>query len=398
MEKFTHLEALLFTAVLENCVDQLSILGYIMPVSYEGETDLSHTGIQEIKEIVETQKELDTNYQALMSARQASGERITSMSLKSIEHKQQLGKTEDLKSTHHLSIRAMKHSALTVESLRKIQADRQYASDVTTITMKKMQELGTFNSLTEANEREKEKKSKFHDLLIRSEEGKKEIKSLQKQLQDVKKETEIELQNRDNMIAYLKDELQEMKAKMNMESCYVKKSTDLQVHQTKKKCSNAENVLDKEIQKLRSKTDEEIRVHMEIENFLRQHHKKVEEKLEYWVDKYENDTDAKDEELDALKASKANNLEILQRLAKECQTFEETIISDRTEKEAKRRQLEQDALELKSILKLQAWWRGTMVRRNLGPYQALRKSRQKHLSKQKEKGKKKKSGAKKKMR
>ncbi|XP_009695059.1 PREDICTED: IQ domain-containing protein G [Cariama cristata] len=398
MEKFTHLEALLFTAVLENCVDQLSILGYIMPVSYEGETDLSHTGIQEIKEIVETQKELDTNYEAPMSARQVSGERITSMCLKSIEHKQQLGKTEDLKSTHHLSIRAMKHSALTVESLRKIQADRQYASDVTTITMKKMQELGTFDSLTEANEREKEKKNKFHDILIREEEGKEEIKSLQKQLQDVKKETEIELQNRDNMIAYLKDELQEMKAKMNMESCYVKKSTDLRVHQTKKKCSNAENVLDEEIQKLRSKTDEEIRVHMEIENFLRQHHKKVEEKLEYWVDKYENDTDAKDEELDALKASKANNLEILQRLTKECQTFEQTIISDRVEKEAKRRQLEQDALELKSILKLQAWWRGTMVRRNLGPYQALRKSRQKHLSKQKEKGKKKKSGAKKKMR
>ncbi|KAF1532204.1 Dynein regulatory complex protein 9, partial [Eudyptes sclateri] len=397
MEKFTHLEALLFTAVLESCVDQLSILGYIMPVSYEGKTDLSHTGIQEIKEIIETQKELDINYQELMSARQGSGETVTSMSLKSIEHKQ-LGKTEDLKSTHHLSNRAMKHSALSVEKLRKIQADRQYASDVITVTMKNMQESGTFNSLTEANEREKAKKSKFHDILIRSEEGKKEIKSLEKQLQDVKKQTEIELQNRDNMIVYLKDKLQEMKAKTNMEICYMKKSTDLQVHQTQKKCSNAENVLDKEIQKLRSKTDEEIRVHMEIENFLRQYHKIVEEKLECWVDKYENDTDAKDEELDALKASKANNLEMLQRLAKECQMFEEAIISDRAEKKAKRRQLEQDALELKSILKLQAWWRGTMVRRNLGPYQALRKIWEKQLSKQKEKGKKEKSGAKKKTR
>lgn len=45
---------------------------------------------------------------------------------------------------------------------------RQYASDVITATMKKMQESGTFNSLTEANEREKAKKSKFHDVLIRS--------------------------------------------------------------------------------------------------------------------------------------------------------------------------------------------------------------------------------------
>uniref|UniRef100_A0A8C8AW20 IQ motif containing G n=1 Tax=Otus sunia TaxID=257818 RepID=A0A8C8AW20_9STRI len=398
MEKFTHLEALLFTAVLENCVDQLSILGYIMPVSYEGKTDISHTGILEVKEIIETQKELDSNYQELTSARQGRVETVTSMSLKSIKHKKQLGKTEGLKSTHHLSNRAMKHSSLSVENLRKIQADRQYASDVITVTMKKMQESGKFNNLTEANEREKAKKSKFHDFLIRAEEGKKEIKSLKKQLQDVKKETEIELQNRDNMIAYLRDELQEMKAKMNMESRYMKKSTDLQVHQTQKKCSNAENVLEKEIQKLRTQTDEEIRVHMEIENFLRQHHKKVEEKLEYWADKYENDTDAKDEELDALKAAKANNLETLQRLAEECQIFEETIISDRAEKEAKRRLLEQDALELKSILKLQAWWKGTMVRRNLGPYQALKKIQEKQLSKQKEKGNKEKSGAKKKMR
>lgn len=43
----------------------------------------------------------------------------------------------------------------------------------------------------------------------------------------------------------------------------------------------------------------------------------MEEKLEFWVDKYENDTDAKDKELDALKALKANNLETLQGLAKE---------------------------------------------------------------------------------
>lgn len=31
-----------------------------------------------------------------------------------------------------------------------------------------MEELGTFNSLTDANEREKARKGKFHDILIRS--------------------------------------------------------------------------------------------------------------------------------------------------------------------------------------------------------------------------------------
>ncbi|NXA31074.1 DRC9 protein, partial [Eudromia elegans] len=398
MEKFTHLEALLFAAVLENCVDQLSILGYIMRVPAEGRADISDTDRQEIKEFTATQKELDIKYQELVSSRRGSGETVTSKSPNSTELKQQLQKSGDLESPHRLFRRTMKRTVMSADNLRKVQADRQYVSDVITSTMIKMQESGTFNSLPEANEREKEKKKKLHDILIREEEGKKEIKSLQQQLQDVKKETEMELQERDNIIAFLSDQLQEMKAKTDMESSYVKKNTELQVQQTQKKCSNAENDLDKEIAELRSRTDEEIRVHVEMENFLRQQQMKVEEKLEYWMDKYEKDTEAKDQELNALKESKASNLETLQRLARECQMFEDVIISDRVEKEAARRQLEQDALELRSIMKLQAWWRGMMVRRNLGCYKDLKERLERELPKEKGKGKKDKYKIKKKKR
>ncbi|NWV15145.1 DRC9 protein, partial [Ptilonorhynchus violaceus] len=393
MEKVTHLEGLLFSAVLENCVDQLAILGYIMPVSHKGKTDLSHTGIQEMKEMIETQEELDINHPELMSAKQESGETVTSTALKNTKHKQQLGKTEDQKSTHHFSKSSKKPNTLSAEKLRKIQADRQYASDVIAVTMKKMQEFGTFNSLTEANEREKEKKSKCYEILIREEKGKKEIKSLQKQLQDVKKQIEKDLQNRDKAIDRLKDKLQEKTAKLNTESYYMKKNTDLQVHLTQKMCSNAENALDKEIQNLKSKTDEEIQLHTETENFLMQECQKVEARLEYWKEKYEKDTNAKDEELDDLRALMAENLEMMQRFAKECLTFQVTIITDRSEKEARRKQKEQDALELKSALKVQSWWKGTMVRRFLGPYQELEKLLKERPSAQKETGKEK-SGAK----
>ncbi|NWX91275.1 DRC9 protein, partial [Nothoprocta ornata] len=397
MEKITHLEALLFAAVLENCVDQLSILGYIMGAPAEGRADISHADGQEMKEITVTQKGMDTTHQDLVSPRQGSGEPVTTKSPNSTELKQQLQKSGDLGSSYHLFKRTMKHRVMSADNLRKIQADRQYVSDVITSTMIKMQESGTFSSLPEAIEREKEKKSKLHDILLREEEGKKEIKSLQQQLQEVKRETEMELQERDNVIAFLSDQLQETKAKTDMESSYVRKNTELQVQQTRKKCSNAERDLDKETAKLRSRTDEEIRVHEEMENFLRQQQMKVEEKLEYWMDKYEKDTEAKEQELNALKESKASNLETLQRLASECQTFEEVIISDRVEKEAARRQLEQDALELKSILKLQAWWRGTMVRRNLGCYKDLKETLEKQLP-EKGKGKKDKYKIKKKKR
>lgn len=43
----------------------------------------------------------------------------------------------------------------------------------------------------------------------------------------------------------------------------------------------------------------------------------VKERLEYWMEKYKKDTDAKDEELDDLRALKAENLETMQKFAKE---------------------------------------------------------------------------------
>ncbi|XP_056354617.1 dynein regulatory complex protein 9 [Oenanthe melanoleuca] len=381
MEKITHLEALMFSAVLENCVDQLTILGYIMQVPHEDKNKI-------IKRI---QEELDINSPELMSAKQESGETVTSTALKNTEQQQQ-EKTEDQKSTQHSSKSSKKRTTQAAKKLKKKYADRQYASDIITVTIKNMEELGTFSSLTDANEREKAKKNKFYDIVIREEKGKKEIKALQKQLQDVKKQTDEDLQNRDEAIDRLKDKLQESMAKWNTESYYMKKSTDLQIHLTQRKCSNAEIALEKEIQNLKSKTDEEIQLHTETENFLSQQYEKVKEKLEYWMEKYETDTAAKDEEIDDLKALKAENLETMQQFAKECLLFQTTIIIDRTDKENKRKQREQEALEQKSALKVQAWWKGTMVRRFIGPYQELEKYL-KGQSTEKEGGKKK-SGAK----
>lgn len=77
-----------------------------------------------MKEITGTQNVLDIKYQELTSARQGSGETVTSKSLKSTEHKQQLGNSEDPKRAHHLSKRATKPSGLSADYLRKIQADR----------------------------------------------------------------------------------------------------------------------------------------------------------------------------------------------------------------------------------------------------------------------------------
>ncbi|XP_054838676.1 dynein regulatory complex protein 9 [Eublepharis macularius] len=386
------LDSVQISAVLEDCVDQLAILGHIMPVSYEGKGDAFNVDGEHINEILNCQKDLGTKYHKLMDSRAESQAKIPTELGKIMELGRQLQETgSELKRANHLFSMAAKQSALSADHLKKVQADRQYASNVIEETTDEILTLGTFQTLLRAVNAEKKKKIELHDTILREEIGRKKIKALQKQISDVRKEKEFELQNRNEMIAYLKDQLQEMKAKTDMENRYVKKDAELQVAQTQKKCAEADNELQNEEEKLRSQTDEEIRVHQDIENFLKQQQMIIEEKLEYWMEKYEKDTEAKQQELNSLKASRTADQIALQELAKQCLLCEQVIIEDRKEKEHARRKVEQDALEKKSILKLQAWWRGMMVRRFLGPYKALKKLLEEEPP-PKEKGKKGKAG------
>ena len=81
----------------------------------------------------------------------------------------------------------------------------------------------------------------------REEESRKKVRQLQRQIIEVKRSRETELQQRREMIAHLKDQLQEMKAKTSMEGKYVKKVCDVSVAQTQKRCAMTEKALANEI-------------------------------------------------------------------------------------------------------------------------------------------------------
>ncbi|CAI9532248.1 unnamed protein product [Staurois parvus] len=207
--------------------------------------------------------------------------------------------------------------------------------------LKELETTGSFQTLQHAVVLEKEKKTNFYNTIDREQEGRKKIKALQKQLHDVRQEKKVELQ------------------------------------------------------KVKEKMDEEIRVHVEIENFLRQHQQELEEKLEYWMEKYDKDTEEKQAELNALKTARVNDLTLLQDLAKQYEEYEKVIIEDRLEKEKAQEQKKQEQVELSSAIKIQAWWKGTMVRKGLGPYKKSKSKKGKEKGKKGKKGKGKKGGKKK---
>nr|XP_020749283.1 IQ domain-containing protein G [Odocoileus virginianus texanus] len=355
------LDVLRISAVLEDTIDQLSILNYIMPVQYEKRQNISMKNNKEMhSEGSSSGKVPLVSEPSKISSSLAHKEEPK---VPEIRQGGQFNKVQDL-----IFKKPTRQTIMNTETLKKIQIDRQFFSDVITETMEELQEEGTFTNLLKALGKERESKMHFYDIIAREENGRKKIKSLQKQLLNVKKERQAEVQNRNEYIAHLKDQLQEMKAKTNMENRYMKRNTELQISQTQKKCSKTEELLLEEIEKIRLKTEEENQIHAEIEVFLRKEQQKLEEKLEFWMEKFDKDTEMKQNELNALKSAKASDLAHLQELAKTIREYEQVIIEDRIEKEKTRKKREQDDLELRSIIKLQAWWRGTVVRKEIGGF------------------------------
>ncbi|XP_044108067.1 dynein regulatory complex protein 9 isoform X2 [Neovison vison] len=307
IEPLSILDVLRISAVLEDTTDQLSILNYIMPVQYEGRQSISMKKNKSLEKLPEASRPLKITSPFLPKEETKLPE-----IQKGSQFTNEFNKMQDL-----VFKTPTRQTIMSVEILKKIQIDRQFLSDIITDTRQELEESGTFTSLKKALGKERENKMHFYDVIAREEKGKKQIRSLQKQLLNVKRERQAEVQ-------------------------------------------------------------------------------KLEEKLEFWMEKFDKDTEMKQNELNALKAAKASDLAHLQELARTIREYEQVIIEDRLEKEKTRKKREQDDLELKSIIKLQAWWRGTMVRREIGGFRLPKKekddgkdSKRKGKDKDKRRGKKK---------
>ncbi|XP_048836253.1 dynein regulatory complex protein 9-like [Brienomyrus brachyistius] len=314
---FKAVELLRITTVLEDCADQLAILGNIMRAR-QGR-----------------------------SAEEAA--------------------TADIGDVPHRSHRELGSPVLPAY-LSKVQRDRDYVDQAITALLEELQATGTFNSLLCIVDEEEKRKNQLQDVILKEEEGRNKTKVLQRQLQDIRKENALKLQDRDCFIAHLKDQLQETKARTALEKSYVTKCSKLLVYQGQKLNACSEKQLLEMIQFLHDRMEEEKRARAEMEGFLRRHQAHLEEKLETWMEQYERDMEEKQQEINTLRNARASNLLQLQELARKYQHSEQVVKEDRVQKLLLHQQLETERNQRIAALKIQSWWRGTLVRRQMGPH------------------------------
>ncbi|TSZ97551.1 IQ domain-containing protein G [Bagarius yarrelli] len=347
-------------AVFRDCVDQLAVLGNILSGSQTDTTAAQCRVSEDISAALQQNRAAEVH---LKEARrgQTEGSSVTEA-------------VQELHRTQQELENMLKETTASSEYINKVQRDRKFAALLIGDALTELKEGATFSSLIHTVEEEKRTEEQMQEM----------IQSFLNEKR-VKFELNVNrcLQERDKMAAYLEDQLQEWKLKRNVEEEYVNNSAQLLVDQGQKLNRHMERLLEAEIQAstLKMMMSEEKKAHQQLEAFLKNNQNILEEKLDYWMERYDNDTEEKQRELNIVKTDKSNNLMHLEELANKYKECEQVIMEDRLEKEKLLQQLEKEHLYSQAAIKVQSWWRGMLVRKGLGPFKKQKKSKQKKESK-----------------
>ncbi|XP_039296799.1 dynein regulatory complex protein 9 isoform X1 [Nilaparvata lugens] len=192
--------------------------------------------------------------------------------------------------------------------------------------------------------------------------------TLQREISDISAESGIKIKRMDVEASTLKDDLENASFQQEVEIKYTEKWEAARAEQNLTIASIEEARLTKMLRVLQYRIDFEERVHTEITMYLEQTTLKFEEDLKAWMQKYDEQMNLYDRELLDIKEKRGIQLEKLNSLTKKFHDHARKIKEYKHEKEERIRESALKEHLNKTTTKIQAWWRGVMVRRHLGPY------------------------------
>ncbi|XP_075983199.1 dynein regulatory complex protein 9-like [Anticarsia gemmatalis] len=257
--------------------------------------------------------------------------------------------------------------------LDKLAADRKLCNEVIINTYLDLALKGCFAPLSDINS-EIVGRYKYYDILVEDEARNKcTRRDVLKQLRQQRNHFKSVTYDTDLIIEKLKSQVEDAALVSETKSRYI---DNWQVARTEQ---NHQFILDKEsgpsdeIKYFRQRFDHEQRVHSEVELLTNINITEALNKVDFWMDKYDKDMEALDLKIQLMKNQYQSQTDVRKEM-------EETIEKHGTEmqnwidfKDAR----EKDRLyRLKmntAAIVVQAWWRGLLVRLELGPYRPVKK-------------------------
>ncbi|KAH8251951.1 hypothetical protein KR038_011925 [Drosophila bunnanda] len=211
-------------------------------------------------------------------------------------------------------------------------------------------------------------KSEVSQAAQQLQESKDELKKLKEDLATEKRVTKDKLLDLEDRIAETKYKLRCVSRVNDLEYSLVQRWEEGRLAQGTIWGENAERAYLRDILDIKQKLAREERVSTELRSFRQREIVDLHRRIEEWQERYISEMRRVDREADAWEL---RILEQKKQLERHREIYEERMIfvqEYRAQKAEEQRLHDLQVHRIECAVRLQAWWRGTMVRRGLGPF------------------------------
>ncbi|KAJ0402865.1 hypothetical protein P43SY_000479 [Pythium insidiosum] len=336
--KLTPTESLRACGILEEALEKLSFLGSITPDILQHREELSQIVGEEISRIIQEQRQLEAKYEKLISQRSILKREIQEVS-------------RQLRESTKSLCRNLKENPNFAGNLTKIQQEREAVMELISQTAVELRKHGTFEALLSFVADGKSTQEKAHEILKKEREAVEEVKRLTSELQREKSEHQKEVAEHKTTILQLKEQLLAVKSKTQIDIRYARNEAKAKRSSTSRMYRQLIEEQEEKIKELQEKCNTEHRVHSETVSFLKERHDQLTTELSEWTAnewtaKYQQDLQAKQQQLAALRQLKATNAQRLEVFQKR---WQEEMAAIQQKEEERKRLLELEALRKEEL-------------------------------------------------
>ncbi|KAJ3325120.1 Sorting nexin-3 [Boothiomyces sp. JEL0866] len=341
-----------FIAIFEDALEQLSVLGDITPEAMKSDNKQL---AEKITKILNEQRTLQEKYQELLIERDQSKILANKMKFKEIQSTLTDINNQIMQHTQTLG-RLLKTHPSVAQNLLKIQQERSALQALLSRSIRELKD-NKFESLIQTVEEEYKKRNTLQNTINKENDALENLKELQRDLANEKKLIQDETNDRNQVIQQLKDTIQEINSLTVSEQKYIKKEVKAHENSVKLNCSQKEAQLLSEKNLLINKIKQENAAHNKIMEFLAMQRNTLEASIQDWMVRYEEDTEAKTQELENLKVRRTQDLDKFEELVTAYEALEKIVDEDRKIRAQEAEELRIQGNKLKAALQIQRWYR-----------------------------------------
>ncbi|KXS21868.1 hypothetical protein M427DRAFT_280615 [Gonapodya prolifera JEL478] len=225
-----------------------------------------------------------------------------------------------------------------------------------------------FEKLRQGADEERETEEKVKTVAAREQKTTAEVKQLQEELRKARLYRSQEINSKNDVIRRLKDELRSIKDSAEDATRKTELKSKQKEESDLREFADREKVLLADIAQLSADLSSLRSTHRGAELTLRKRNAKTQSEVENWIHKYDQDMGERQSELDELTAQHGEERTQLDELKEKHETLSrewERIKEERKRAEERKKEERQLAVKVTAATKIQAVWRGYVVRRDL---------------------------------